>query len=351
MGRLKSLRSFCCGKLKCKHKHKHKLRLKSKLKLKVNNIQSTMNDMSGMSMPTKYESFTKYMPRTLENFNDAIKTCQPYFVELMKRLSLLNTNKGIGSYTRKSVFDMTNTEATNFVNAWRSMCNDGVIYIFVQIHSQMGVHQDPHFLPWHRGFISFMEAFLQANGSFLPYWPSDTNRKYPIWCGRQTIDVIDDQGNSAYPPNRRANPYNAPNSTQVTNALSDTVFSTGGNDGDFGFDLENYHNNVHGAVGGRNGYMSFIPQSPVDMIFYLHHANIDRIWNQWQQNNKDYLTDDIYLISTSDITEAINTLNTTTIDSDSVTTQNNNQITYSTQNVVDISSMILPDGTVGYSYV
>lgn len=37
------------------------------------------------------------------------------------------------------------------------------------------------------------------------------------------------------------------------------------------------HNSVHGGVGGMMG--DFL--SPIDPIFYLHHANIDRIWDVW----------------------------------------------------------------------
>jgi tyrosinase len=37
------------------------------------------------------------------------------------------------------------------------------------------------------------------------------------------------------------------------------------------------HDNVHGAVGGFMGaYLS-----PVDPLFFLHHANLDRIWDTW----------------------------------------------------------------------
>jgi hypothetical protein len=42
------------------------------------------------------------------------------------------------------------------------------------------------------------------------------------------------------------------------------------------------HDNVHGAMGGAAGnafMVSFL--SPVDPIFFLHHANLDRLWDVW----------------------------------------------------------------------
>jgi hypothetical protein len=45
--------------------------------------------------------------------------------------------------------------------------------------------------------------------------------------------------------------------------------------------LPEMHNRAHVWVGG-----SMIPSSsPNDPVFFLHHANIDRIWAQWQDNN------------------------------------------------------------------
>ncbi|MEV0535559.1 tyrosinase family protein [Kitasatospora sp. NPDC050463] len=44
-------------------------------------------------------------------------------------------------------------------------------------------------------------------------------------------------------------------------------------------DLENApHNQVHGGVGG---WMGRVESSPRDPIFWLHHANLDRLWSGW----------------------------------------------------------------------
>lgn len=40
------------------------------------------------------------------------------------------------------------------------------------------------------------------------------------------------------------------------------------------------HNNVHGGTGGFMGAF----MSPVDPIFWLHHANIDRLWDIWSRS-------------------------------------------------------------------
>ncbi|MEH1849456.1 MAG: tyrosinase family protein [Nostoc sp.] len=57
------------------------------------------------------------------------------------------------------------------------------------------------------------------------------------------------------------------------------------------------HNYIHGLVGGVQidastrpikfkslGTMSNIPSSPYDPVFWLHHANADRLWAEWQDN-------------------------------------------------------------------
>ncbi|KAI9812447.1 MAG: hypothetical protein M1827_004678 [Pycnora praestabilis] len=45
--------------------------------------------------------------------------------------------------------------------------------------------------------------------------------------------------------------------------------------------LEDLHNQIHGLVGG-NGHMGWIPYAGFDPIFFLHHANVDRLFAIWQ---------------------------------------------------------------------
>jgi len=45
------------------------------------------------------------------------------------------------------------------------------------------------------------------------------------------------------------------------------------------------HNNIHNAVGGGPGLMSEL-LAPVDPIFWLHHANVDRLWELWTRREK-----------------------------------------------------------------
>jgi len=46
--------------------------------------------------------------------------------------------------------------------------------------------------------------------------------------------------------------------------------------------LESPHGTVHVTVGGENGHMSMVPLAAFDPIFWLHHANVDRLFALWQ---------------------------------------------------------------------
>ena len=48
--------------------------------------------------------------------------------------------------------------------------------------------------------------------------------------------------------------------------------------------LEGPHGTIHGWVGRPNGSM-WAMTSPNDLIFFLHHSNVDRLWSKWQESH------------------------------------------------------------------
>lgn len=49
----------------------------------------------------------------------------------------------------------------------------------------------------------------------------------------------------------------------------------------------------HIFIGGGGGEMLTMG-SPNDPVFFLHHANVDRYWYKWQQQNPAFITEDSY---------------------------------------------------------
>jgi tyrosinase len=64
-----------------------------------------------------------------------------------------------------------------------------------------------------------------------------------------------------------------PNAAAVAAVMANATYNT------FAPALEGVHNSGHVWVGGS---MGMIPTAPCDPIFWMHHAEIDRIWAQWQ---------------------------------------------------------------------
>ena len=62
----------------------------------------------------------------------------------------------------------------------------------------------------------------------------------------------------------------------VAAALANATFNA------FSAALEGIHNSGHVWVGGS---MGSIPTAPCDPVFWMHHAEIDRIWAVWQAAN------------------------------------------------------------------
>lgn len=139
---------------------------------------------------------------------------------------------------------------------------------------QHGTH---FFWAWHRMYLYWFERIVRkfsGNPNWaLPYWNWTSNTHLPPAFRVTTSNL--------YTPNRDPNINNGSGALPA----SDVDFS-----GPFG-ELDYYtaqgwlegvpHGAVHVDVGGFTGWMSSIPTAAQDPIFYLHHANIDRLWDLW----------------------------------------------------------------------
>ncbi|MEC2054071.1 tyrosinase family protein [Peribacillus psychrosaccharolyticus] len=183
-------------------------------------------------------------------------------------------------------------------------------------------HMGPAFLPWHREFLLRFESDLQkiSPNIVLPYWDWATDAALkdptnsPIWRndfmggnGNPDNDfivesgpfaagkweVLDEDGSLAGSLKRNFRgsdqSLTLPTREDVRNVLLVTPYDTPSWDmtskPSFRNQLEGFingpqlHNRVHGWVGGHMGY---VPTAPNDPVFFLHHANVDRLWAMWQ---------------------------------------------------------------------
>lgn len=140
-------------------------------------------------------------------------------------------------------------------------------------HKQNCPHGLPYFMAWHRGLLSRFESRLrQVSGNpdlVLPYWDYYTSPAVPA--------EFLDSTTSLFRKGRTGD--------NVQNALSldpfaDTIINFPRDQTDaFEPALETApHNPVHNLIGG---IMSNVAYSPYDPLFWVHHANIDRLWVAW----------------------------------------------------------------------
>ena len=162
------------------------------------------------------------------------------------------------------------------------------------------------FLPWHRMFLATFERIVRtavvelggpANWA-LPYWNyggGDERAKLPVAFRNATLAngepnplfvaaraVGMNSGNGQI-PQEAGSPAKALACRHFIgkaefggDRTSPKQFSKSGGELE-----ETPHNVVHGLVGGEGGLMSNILTAALDPIFWLHHANIDRIWSEW----------------------------------------------------------------------
>jgi tyrosinase len=166
-------------------------------------------------------------------------------------------------------------------------------------------HGNPLFAVWHRPYLYLFEKALQDQvpGVTLPYWdwtaPEAQVNGLPKAYTAETYD--DTSGKSQANPlfqsviTFKGTEYNQTSrdpgalSTlktlvkQVAKAQIQKTYVS------YSPALENPHNGLHGFVGGT---MGIIPYAAYDPIFWAHHANIDRLFSEWQAAHPDVLPPD-----------------------------------------------------------
>ena len=181
-------------------------------------------------------------------------------------------------------------------------------------------HGTWYFLPWHRGYLIAFEANVRAavvklggpSDWALPYWNYFKDGQSQLPPAFASPDWPDGQGNNPlfvpqrYGPDSDGNVF-VPLDQVNLNALTESEYtgvSSGGSPGFGGVDTGFMHSGrvhggvetqphdwVHGLVGGGDpqnpqmpGLMSDPDTAGLDPIFWLHHSNIDRLWEVWREN-------------------------------------------------------------------
>ena len=137
-------------------------------------------------------------------------------------------------------------------------------------------HGTHFFWSWHRMYLYWFERIIRkmANdpGWALPYWDynSPSQRSLPV--------PFRDSSSALYWANRGLG-WNA----GTTSFAGYRVDPSNGNSFLDFFDAQSHleqtpHNNVHVDISGDMG----VPDTAaIDPVFYVHHSNIDRLWNLW----------------------------------------------------------------------
>jgi hypothetical protein len=270
-------------------------------------------------------------------------------------------------FVRPSVSTLTAAQIASLRAGFQAMQNRSIkdpndptgLSYQAAIHGMMMASMDPvlqqcqHgsylFLAWHRMYLYYFERILrQASGDptlALPYW----NYEDPTQNALPDIFRLPANGTNSLYTTHRGPGINAataklrPGDVDDTVAMADPNFdSPTGSSASFGGqivagpmhvnklhgELETQpHDAVHVRLGGWMGDTDTAAQDP---IFWLHHANIDRLWKRWLAQGggrSDPLLDQVWM-----------TTNFTFYD------ENKNKVTLNGSQVIDTLSQL------GYRY-
>lgn len=175
-------------------------------------------------------------------------------------------------------------------------------------------HQTWYFLPWHRAYLVCFEqiiadAVVKLGGPAewaLPYWnysaPGNNNQARLLPAAFVDSSLSDGSANPLFVDGRNSSTadFQIPDNDVSLKSLTDSRFTGGATGAHPGFGgvqtrfshsgnvqggIEDVpHNQIHDDLGGIMGDPL---TAALDPIFWLHHANIDRLWEVWWKTRRN----------------------------------------------------------------
>ena len=158
------------------------------------------------------------------------------------------------------------------MRSYANQASPGSLAYWANVHVNTCPHGVPYFISWHRGYLYHFEQQLRSvsgNPSLmLPYWDYYSYATLPA----EFTDPA--PGNPLYVPRQSSSVYGALSMAPFASTVRN--FQRGKSNA-FEPSIEDVHNPVHDLIGGVMSTM----QSPLDPIFFLHHASVDRLTHAW----------------------------------------------------------------------
>ncbi|KAJ2386984.1 hypothetical protein GGI23_006377, partial [Coemansia sp. RSA 2559] len=218
---------------------------------------------------------------------------------------------------RKELRSLSAAEWSAYESAVNKSQKDKWVDWFGYLHTKVAItaHGNSNFFPFHRKFTRDYEKILQSYDSsvVLPYWNEPVDYQNPststvLGAGylgsngasgtKCVTDGIGGNWQLVYPNDhcfQREFTGNGDIPAWYSPEYITSVIQSSTTYADLRAGIENsIHGIIHLSMGGDMNTM----YSPMDPVFWLHHANCDRYWAQWQAINPD---DRTYMYDGNDI--------------------------------------------------
>lgn len=189
------------------------------------------------------------------------------------------------------------------------------IHQHVSSNGENFAHSSDGFLPWHREFLNRYEILLREAYPkvTLFYWDWRTDpRSYPALTTLlgSFSGAIGAPFNVLAPPSVTRNTGTAPTAPTPTATLDTTITGQSTYPSHRSQNETSAHNRSHVFIGGTGGNMSSTGTAAEDPIFFMLHANADRLWSMWQRKNTNRLDPaQVYSGTSADMTEPMSPWN------------------------------------------